>query len=73
MKWLRPRYPTSVPSDAYHYANRVGSSYVTACNGRWSTRDVTDELVDDGVGSGKYATRKCCGCVAASEKERTDG
>lgn len=65
-RWLRPRYSAE---RHFHAATSNGSSYVTACAGRWPMSDVTDELVQVGTGSGTYATERCPACLRVVEGE----
>lgn len=68
-RWQRPRY-AQAPNRFHAVRSRLGGSYRTECNGSWSTSEVTEELRDDGKGSGAYATERCRACCRVVEASR---
>ncbi len=71
VRWIRPRYGQA-PNRFHAERSRTNGSYRTECVGGWSTSEVTEELVDDGKGSGEYATEKCRACVKVIEAAKSE-
>lgn len=69
--WARPA--EHADATAYHGVVEVAESVVTACNGRWSAREVTTYIDGRDRDRDDYGRpiEKCGACLRAAQDERT--